>query len=252
MRGRPPAIAVVVIASAIALAGCGSAISSTGAPANITKPPITYVAIGGSESSELVSRGAIRSAWPQLLYRKAIGTAGTFVDLAQPGETAAEALVTDPRLLRSLHPALVTIWLNIADLLGETPVQRFERSLDAVVAAARATGATVLLANAPEIEHFALYQACVDDPAACGEKGRVLPSAAKLAVAVSAYNAAIVSVARSEGATVVDVAGALNRAASRDGGVTGLSGNLTALSASADAAVEAAFLSRLPKSIRRQ
>jgi hypothetical protein len=252
VRGRPLATVAAVIASAIGLAGCGTAISPTGAPPNSTKATITYVAIGGSESTELFSRGAIRTAWPQLLYRSAIGTGGTYVDLAQPGETAADALVADPRLLRSLHPAIVTIWLDIADLLGGTPVEQFERSLGALVAAAHATGATVLLANAPELEHFPLYQACVDDPAACGERGHVLPSATDLAAAISAYNAAIASVARSEGATVVDIAGALNQAASSDGGVTALSGNLTALSASADAVVEAAFLSRLPRSIRRQ
>ena len=252
MRGRWVAIGAAVLASAFALAGCGTAIASTGAPPNTSKATITYVTIGGSESTELFSRGAIRMSWPQQLYRAAFGTKGTFVDLAQPGETAADAVSLDTRLLRSLHPGLVTIWLNTADLLGRTPVKQFERSLGNLVSVAHATGATVLLANAPDLEHFALYQACVDDPAACGEKGHVLPSAAQLAVAVAAYNKAIASVARSDGATVVDVADVLNRVDSSSGGVTGLSGNLTALSASANAAVEAAFLSQIPPSIRRK
>jgi hypothetical protein len=246
-------LAVALATMATVLAGCGSAISPNGAPPNVTKPAIVDVAIGGSESVEFSPNAGttIRTVWTQLLYRATIGTAGTFVDLAQPGETAADAVEDDDARLRSLHPDLVTIWMSTADVLEGTPVTRYAVSLGTLVGAARATGAKVLVANVPALQRLPLYQACVDDPRLCGVGGHVLPSAAALATTIAAYNRVIAAVATAHGATVVDVEAAINRALATPAGVATLSGNVAALSTGANAIVEKTFAGALPRSLRR-
>ena len=215
--------------------------STTSAVANVTKPPFVYVAIGGSESLETRSFDSLRTTWSQLLYMRAIGTAGTFYDFAEENETVAEAVARVPSQMRGLHPNLVTVWLSTADLLGGTPVAAYRRSLATLVRALHSTGATVLLASAPPLERLPLYQACVDDPPACGVSGRTLPSAASLTPVIAEYNAAITAVASQDGATVIDIGGPLIKSLNGVGGAGDLSTNFAALSTGAAAAVAAAF-----------
>ncbi|HWD25115.1 MAG TPA: SGNH/GDSL hydrolase family protein [Acidimicrobiales bacterium] len=226
---------------AVIAAGCGTSASTTSAPENIAKPPFVYVAIGGSESLETGSRAAFQTAWSQLLYRTAIGTAGTFYDLAEPNETAAEAAALDPSQVRALHPDLVTVWLSTADLLDGTPVAAYRRSLGTLLRALRATETTVLVASAPPIERLPLYQACIDDPRACGSGNRTLPSPASLPPVITAYNTAIAGIASRSSATVINVGAPLVKSLGAVAGAGALSTNFATLSAGAARAVASAF-----------
>lgn len=236
---------LVVIALILGLtvieSGSGTKTSTTSASANVTKPPFVYVAIGSSESLETGSRDALRVSWSQVLYRTAIGTAGTFFDFAEQNETVAEAAASDPSRVRALHPDLITVWLSTTDLLNGTPVAAYRRSLTTLVRALRATGATVLIASVPPIEHLPMYQACVDDPAACGEGGRTLPKPSSLTPVVAAYNSAITAVALQYGATVIDIGEPLLKSLNGVAGAGGFSANFAALSTGAAAAVASAF-----------
>jgi hypothetical protein len=235
-------IAVALIVGVTVLAtGGGTKSATTSAAANVTKPPFVYVAIGGSESLETRSFDELRSTWSQLVYTTAIGTAGTFYDFAEQNETVAQAVANLPSQVDGLHPNLVTVWLSTADLLDGTPVAAYQRNLAALVRALRSTGATVLLASAPPLERLPLYQACVDDPPACGVGNRTLPSAASLTPVIAAYNAAITTVAALDGATVIDIGAPLIKSLNGVGGAGGLSTNFAALSTGAATAVAAAF-----------
>ncbi|MCU1490307.1 MAG: hypothetical protein JWM85_1712 [Acidimicrobiaceae bacterium] len=229
-----------------ALAGCGTAASVSGAKPNVTKPPVVDVVFGGIESSEVSSRSAVRSAWPKLLYRSVLGTAGQLYDFAQPGQTVAGALAEDRAVGARLHPDLVTIWISTADLLNGTPLAAYRLALDALVASVGKSGATVLIANVPSFERLPFYQACLLDPSLCGASRRTVPSPAALQRAIAGYNAVIASVASAHKARVVDVAAVLAH-------TSGLSGaSISVLSAAEESAVERAFAADIPKRLRRR
>jgi hypothetical protein len=186
-------------------------------------PPIVYTAIGGGETVGEGTDQPARDAWPQLLFRTALPPSATFVNLAVPGVTVRTALLGEVPEALQLHPTLVTVWLNVVDLLHGVPVPTYEAQLRTLVHDFRAVHATVLLADTPPLGALPCAQpggACpAGVPAAPGPRqpgppqpGPAAPGpATSAAVSVDAYNAAIDRVAREEGATVVDVGGVYAR-----------------------------------------
>src|SRR5260370_13403585 len=77
------------------------------------------------------------------------------------GATGADAVAEDLRLARPLHPAVATVWLNVNDLLGGVPPDRYEAELLSLVRSLRGGGATVLVANTPPLDRLPAYLACI-------------------------------------------------------------------------------------------
>jgi hypothetical protein len=135
------------------------------------------------------------------------------VNFGVPDVTVPTALLGEVPEALQLHPTLVTVWLNVDDLLRGVPAATYESELRSVVHAFRAVGATVLIADTPDVAALPVYAACAQGAASCPPGVRTpLPSAAQLSAAASAYNAAIGRVAREERAAVVDVRGVFGRA----------------------------------------
>ncbi len=160
--------------------------------------PTVYVAVGASETIGTGSDLPERDAWPHVLARTALPPSTTVVNLGIPGATVATALREElPRALE-LEPDLVTVWLNVNDIVcGVTPAH-FERDLGALVGALCRSGRSrVLLANVPPLDRLPTYLAYA---ASRPEHG---PEA--LNTVVAAYNAATARIAAREGAVVVDL-----------------------------------------------
>ena len=80
--------------------------------------PLRYVAIGASETWGVGAGDQLREAWPQVFYREGLPRHTAFVNLAVPGTTVDEALTQQLPYARELRPDLVTVWLNVNDIIA--------------------------------------------------------------------------------------------------------------------------------------
>jgi lysophospholipase L1-like esterase len=176
--------------------------------------PVVYAAVGASETA---GAGAdidrFRGAWPSVFYQTALPRAATMYNLGIGGETTSAAVRDElPRAL-AVHPTVVTVWLNVDDIIAGVAVERYERDLTTLVGALRqGGGARVLVANVPVLDGLPLVRACTTGeglqkfagscPAAY-QPGR--HTLAQLDGVVAAYNAAIARVVAGQGAVLVDL-----------------------------------------------
>ena len=187
----------------------GSSVSIT-APGKAT----VYVAVGASET---VGAGAdidrFRNAWPSRFYVTALSRATVEYNLGIGGATVAKALTDELPQALAVHPTVVTVWLNVDDLVALVAPADYERDLGTLVHALRQGGtAKVLVANMPVIDHLPQVLACVRDgtvselSAHCPIQFRLRRySAVQLAEQETAYNEAVQRVVTREGAILVDL-----------------------------------------------
>jgi lysophospholipase L1-like esterase len=173
-------------------------------------PTVVDVAVGASETVGAGTQDRLRSAWPQVLYLTTLQRGAVFYNFGIPGATVAQALTAELPPALAVHPDLVTVWLNVDDLLAGVPPAQYEILLTHLVHALRRDGHTrVLVANTPWLDQLPAYLACLPDPpmtaAPCGLTGMSAPPPAAVNALVDAYNAAIARVVVREGAELVDL-----------------------------------------------
>jgi len=168
--------------------------------------PLTYVAIGASESFGLGATDPARDAWPQVFYRATLQRAATLVDLGIPGATVADALRVELSAAEHLHPELVTVWLNVNDITHGVPLDVYEQQLRGLLESLRAGGAEVLVANTPPLDRLPRLLQCQPfAPSANGcDRTRRLPLS-EVVRTVDLYNEAIARAAGATGAVLVDL-----------------------------------------------
>lgn len=213
--GRTLAALAAALGLAGAVAGCGGSGGAGAAlgpqlPPEVRSvgPPPVYVAIGASETRG-VGATRIGSGWAQRLFVDAFPGDATFVNLGIPGATTAQVAAASLPVAEQIRPSVVTVWLNVDDILNNVPVADYERSLDDLVRRVRGAGAQrVLIANTPELDRLPAYRACRGEltSAECPPQyaGR-LPGPQVLDRTVAAYNAAIARIAARYDATLVDL-----------------------------------------------
>jgi acyl-CoA thioesterase-1 len=211
------AACVVLLSSACTAAPRAAVPPATASP---TARSLLYVAVGASESVGVGSTDPQHDAWPEVLYRTALPRSATFVNLAVPGSTVAEALQDQVPRAVALAPRLVTVWLNVNDILHGVPATAYQGQLLSLVTALRRGGATtVLVANTPPLDQLPAYQACLAGHPLPGEAFACslrLPSPAEIDAVVAAYNAATAQVVSQTGAILVHLHAA-GLAAERNG-----------------------------------
>ena len=212
MRGRARAAVLAVVAVVVGGACRDSAREERRPPAVVpptTQPPLVYVAVGASESAGVGADRPAEEAWPRVLHRIALPAGSVLVNLGIPGATVADALRQELPQALAQEPDLVTVWLNVNDIIRGVSPDLYERQLGQLVRALRRGGATrVLVANTPRIDLLPVYQACRAQPPTgrppCPGGAPAVPDALVDAY-VAAYNAAIARVAQREGAVLVDL-----------------------------------------------
>ncbi len=178
-------------------------------PATKPLPRLLYVAVGASETYGLGATDPLRESWPQVFYRKALPRRASFVNLGIPGATVADALTKEALYTAKLEPELVTVWLNVNDILSGVGVQAYERDLDKLLKLVTTDDATtVLIANTPPLEWLPSYRACLPNPPAgapeCQFEG-TWPRPKVVDRLIATYNSAIDRAAARVGASVVDL-----------------------------------------------
>ena len=155
-RPRPakllPGAIVVLLMSA--LAACSSAGPNLAdAPSGTALDPPVLVTMGAVETSNLDFRTDRRDTWTQIVFDKGMPTAAVLVNLAGDDITAERVIDTQLPELAALHPDVVTIWVESADVRQATPAATYRAELAQLVAGARQAGARkVLLLTPPASE----------------------------------------------------------------------------------------------------
>lgn len=187
----------------------GSPASGPAVEGSTAGPPPVYVAVGASETTGIGAESPLRDAWPRVLFRTAMPEDTIFINAGIPGATVAQALREELPLALEQHPAIVTVWLNVNDLIAGVTPPEFERDLGTLVRGLRRGGATrVLVANTPPLDRLPAYLACRPDPPPsvppCRFPGE-LPAPDVVNGLVDEYNAATARVVQREGAHLVDL-----------------------------------------------
>jgi acyl-CoA thioesterase-1 len=203
-----PSARLIVALASTALVAC------TGPPRQVTAPPaavteaILYVAVGASETVGIGTEEPLREAWPQVLFRIGFPRTTTMVNLGIPGATVSTAIQAELPYALDLAPDVVTVWLNVNDLVAGVSPEQYETELRLLVGRLRRGGATtVLLANTPPLDRLPVFLECrpfAPRPGGGCDRGRRLPRKA-LDSAVDAYNQAIERVVTHQGAVLVDL-----------------------------------------------
>jgi acyl-CoA thioesterase-1 len=163
-----------------------------------TGPAPVYVAVGASETTGVGSDQPLRDAWPRVLHRTALPAGSIFVNMGIPGATVSQALAEEADQALSAHPNLVTVWLNVNDMIAGVSPADYEAQLDSLVHTLRRNGTVrVLVANTPPLDQLPAYQT-----------GRILgglPGPDVVRQLTADYNAAIARVVQRQGALLVDL-----------------------------------------------
>lgn len=238
--GRRQARAVAVLGGllVLALVGCTPSRPAVLPPSTATGPPPVYVAVGASETTGQGSDQPLRDGWPRVLHRIALPEGAIFVNMGIPGATVAQAINEEMNQALTVKPNLVTVWLNVNDIIHGVSPADFESQLDTLVKTLRGNGTVrVLVANTPPLDTLPAYQS-----------GRLIPGSGaptpeQLRQTVDDYNAATARVVQREGALLVDLhaigtaaqaAGTEAALVSRDGFHPSTAGHLAVANAFAD------------------
>lgn len=167
-----------------------------------------YVAVGASETVGFGLDQPLVQAWPQIVFRTGMPRGSVFTNLGISGATVKQALSDEvPEAVR-LNPTVVTVWLNVNDILHLVQPSDYEGQLRDLLHQLRRGSATkVFVANTPPLDRLPAYLACRPDPPP-GTRctlGFPLPGPSLINAAVDAYNAAVGRAAAAEGAVVVDL-----------------------------------------------
>jgi acyl-CoA thioesterase-1 len=207
-----PILVALASAAILGLPSCtdaGSGIGEGPPPARASGPPVLYVAVGASETVGIGTDDPIREAWPQILFREFLPRESVFTNLGISGATVQEALARELPEAVALEPDLVTVWLNVNDIIAGVAPDRYEAQLDELLTGLRRGARTrVLVANTPPLDRLPAYLACQPNPPEDGPPclaGRRLPPPAAIDSIVRAYNRAIERVAGRVGAELVDL-----------------------------------------------
>lgn len=194
------------------LAACTGPARNPGPPPSPPTETILYVAVGASETVGIGTEEPLREAWPQVLFRTGLPITATMVNLGIPGATVETALEAEVPHVLGLGPDVVTVWLNVNDLVAGVAAGTYEERLGRLVARLRRGGDTiVLVANTPPLDRLPVFVACrpfAPLPGVGCDSDRRL-SVGALDAAVDAYNEAIHRVVMGQGAVLVDLHGAL-------------------------------------------
>jgi acyl-CoA thioesterase-1 len=199
-------LVAITVWCAVAVAGCGGSTASAPSP---SPTPLTYAAVGASETVGVGATNPKTDAWPLVFARTALPPTAVYRNFGISGEKAAGALTDELPKALVVKPNVVTIWLNVNDLVAGVTPAAYHDQLDQLVHALRQGGdARVLVANTPHLESLPVYVRCRAGSSFLPCPGRIAALTPEvLNQAVAAYNTAIADVVQREGAELVDLYG---------------------------------------------
>ena len=209
MRRSRPALLPTGLLLAFLITACSTPTTGSSAAPPAQRGAV-YAAIGASETYGIGAGDRYREAWPQVFYHDVLPPSAVLYNFGIPGATTAQALRDEVPAALAVHPTVVTVWLNVNDLIQGVAPPVYSGQLRQLIQALRRGGqARVLVANTPDLGQLPAYKACLPNAPATGPDclipNGLAPSPDQVAAAVDAYNAVITQVVNDEGATLVDL-----------------------------------------------
>ena len=203
-------IAASLLCTALTLSACAPTPVVTLRPPPSAPAPVVYAAIGASETYGIGASDRYRQAWPQVFFNDVLPPSAVLYNFGIPGATIAQALHEEVPAALAVHPTLVTVWLNVNDLIRGVSAADYEAQLRQLLHSLRRGGQTqVLVANTPDLGQLPAYRACLPNAPTGGPTCLIpdglVPTPQVIAAAIDAYNVAISQAAKQEGATLVDL-----------------------------------------------
>jgi lysophospholipase L1-like esterase len=181
---------LVVVSVLLGLPACSHTTTRT------ATRPIAYDAIGASETVGVGADHPDTEAWPTVFWKTisaARSSGSSYHNYGISGAKVSDALARELPRAQADHPTLVTVWLNVNDIIAQVPAAAYESQLRKLVHGLRESGrggrAMVLVANTPPLDILP----------------RVKPFAPLVDAVVKSYNDAIARVVSEEGAVLVDL-----------------------------------------------
>ncbi len=139
--------------------GVGLAIA--GGTAEMVQPrprPLTYVAIGASDSVGVGADRPEADSWVSILHRR-LPEGSQLVNLGVSGSLLHQAVDQQLPVAVDSDPDLVTVWLAVNDLNARVPLERYGADLNTLLGTLRQqTRATILVGNVPDVARLPVYQ----------------------------------------------------------------------------------------------
>lgn len=146
---------LISLSLCMAAAACGWARPS--APSAAPRP-LTYVAIGASDSVGVGATAPEAEGWVPVLVSH-LPPDSRLVNLGVSGTLLQQALDQQLPVALDSDPDLVTVWLAVNDLNARVPLSRYGDELDRLLGALRErTHAAILVGNVPDLARVPVYQ----------------------------------------------------------------------------------------------
>src|ERR1700682_2820818 len=169
---RPLLAARVVTALVLAtltLSACGATPTAGTRPSPSAPARVVYAAIGASETIGVGADDRSRQAWPRVFSNDVLPRSAVLYNFGIPGAPPAQALHDEVPAAVAVHPTVVTVWLNVNDLIRGVSVTDYATQLRQLLHALRAGGHTrVLVANPPALGQLPAFRACLPNAPAGG------------------------------------------------------------------------------------
>src|SRR3982074_160611 len=198
-----------LLLAGLTLSACAARPPTGSPPSASAGAPVVYAAIGASETLGVGADDRSLQAWPRGFSKDVLPRSAMLHNFGIPGATTAQALRDEVPSALALHPTVVTVWLNVNDLISGVTAQDYGSQLRQLLRDLRQGGqAPGLVANTPDLAPLPAFPACLPAPppgSRCLIPSQFMPTPQAVATAVAEYNAAISDAARQEGATLVDL-----------------------------------------------
>lgn len=201
---------VAAACSALLLVACtsGTQGSANDDRSRTAEPRPVYAAIGASETAGIGSDDPPTQAWPQVLRTEALPEF-RIVNLGISASTVEDALVRQLPEVRRVEPQVVTVWLNVNDLLRGVSPSEYGRALTKLLKELQDLDPEkVLVANTPPLDNLPALRACAPNSSDEGVLCFLfegLPPPQEIKALVTRYNAVIERAATRTGSTLVDL-----------------------------------------------
>jgi lysophospholipase L1-like esterase len=116
----------------------------------------TYVVIGASDAYGIGTNNPAKQSWPSVVAAQLGGTVH-LVNLGIPGETVADAKITEIPIALDSAPDVITVWLAVNDLEAKVPLATYAAQLQKLLTTLKSnTSAAIFVGNLPDLTllHF--------------------------------------------------------------------------------------------------
>ncbi|MGH2826454.1 MAG: SGNH/GDSL hydrolase family protein [Actinomycetota bacterium] len=207
-RGLRVLLAVACLSLLAAACATGTEGSAEGSRSRTIESQPVYAAIGASETAGVGSDDPPTQAWPEVLQADALPEF-RIVNLGISGATVEDALLRQLPEVRRVEPEVVTVWLNVNDLLRGVSPSDYGRALTKLLNELQALDpAQVLVANTPPLHNLPALRNCASNSSDEGVLCFLfegLPPPREIRFLVTRYNEVIDAAVSRAGFTLVDL-----------------------------------------------